>query len=143
MSEVEHDVQEGPRLSRRRLIELAAGAGAALAVAPAAAASLAAAPKPKRGGRLRIGLVGEGAQETLDPGLQVASIDGARAANLFDTLLRVQPGNALSHELAVAFEPNKTATEWTVRLRSGVAFHDGSPLTADDLIYTLRRTGAP
>src|SRR5262249_23615284 len=28
---------------------------------------------------------------------------------------------------------------WTVRLRDGVTFHDGKPLTADDVLFSLRR----
>ena len=34
---------------------------------------------------------------------------------------------------------NETATEWTFHVRQGVTFHDGSPLTADDVVYTFRR----
>lgn len=46
-------------------------------------------------------------------------------------------------QLAESFEPNDDATEWTVRLLDGVTWHDGKPLTADDVIYTLRRIGDP
>jgi peptide/nickel transport system substrate-binding protein len=42
-------------------------------------------------------------------------------------------------QLAESMEPNKTATEWVVKLKKGVVWHDGSPLTADDVIYTYRR----
>jgi peptide/nickel transport system substrate-binding protein len=45
--------------------------------------------------------------------------------------------------IAASFEPNSDATSWTVKLRSGVKWHDGKPLTADDVIYTLNRIGAP
>ena len=33
--------------------------------------------------------------------------------------------------LATSWEPNATRTEWTVKLRKGVNFHDGKPFTAD------------
>jgi peptide/nickel transport system substrate-binding protein len=36
-------------------------------------------------------------------------------------------------------EPNKDGTEWTIRVHSGVTFHDGRPLTSADLITTLHR----
>ncbi len=41
--------------------------------------------------------------------------------------------------LAESWEANATATEWTFKVRQGVKFHDGSPLTADDVVYTFRR----
>jgi peptide/nickel transport system substrate-binding protein len=41
--------------------------------------------------------------------------------------------------LAESWEVNPEATEWTFKVRQGVKFHDGSPLTADDVVYTFRR----
>ena len=45
--------------------------------------------------------------------------------------------------LAESFEPNSDGSVWTVRLRSGVHWHSGKPLTADDVIYTIKRIGYP
>jgi peptide/nickel transport system substrate-binding protein len=36
-------------------------------------------------------------------------------------------------------EPNKDGTAWTIRVHSGVTFHDGQPLTSADVIASLRR----
>lgn len=41
--------------------------------------------------------------------------------------------------LADSWESNAEGTVWTFRLRKGVTFHDGSPLTADDVVWTYRR----
>jgi peptide/nickel transport system substrate-binding protein len=41
--------------------------------------------------------------------------------------------------LAESWSSNDAATEWTFKLREGVKFHDGSPLTAEDVVYTFRR----
>ena len=40
--------------------------------------------------------------------------------------------------LADEVTPNAAATEWTVRLKSGITFHNGKDLTADDVIYTFQ-----
>ena len=45
-------------------------------------------------------------------------------------------------ELAESFEPNSDLTEWTIRLRPGVTFHNGKALTADDVMYTIRRVAS-
>jgi peptide/nickel transport system substrate-binding protein len=39
--------------------------------------------------------------------------------------------------------PNATATEWTLRLKPGITFHNGKALTADDVIYTFRTVMNP
>jgi len=98
---------------------------------------------PRSGGKLRVAMVGGGATETLDPNAAVPNIDSARASNLFDRLVHVLPDQTLSMDLAESMEPNADATQWTVKLRKGVVWHDGSPFTADDVMYTLNRMGAP
>ena len=45
--------------------------------------------------------------------------------------------------LAVSWEPNDEATVWTFKLREGVTWHDGEPLTAQDLKFTAELTSAP
>jgi peptide/nickel transport system substrate-binding protein len=98
--------------------------------------------KPRYGGRLRVAMVG-GSVTTLDPGLAVAEIESARATNLFDRLVNLHPDLSLEYDLAESMEPNANASVWTVRLRSGVEWHDGSPFTADDVLFSFRRMGAP
>jgi len=40
--------------------------------------------------------------------------------------------------LAESWSPNATADVWTFKIRQGVKFHDGSPMTADDVVYTYK-----
>ena len=40
--------------------------------------------------------------------------------------------------LAESWTPNSTADVWTFKIRQGVKFHDGSALTADDVVYTYK-----
>jgi peptide/nickel transport system substrate-binding protein len=40
--------------------------------------------------------------------------------------------------LATSWSPNSTADVWTFKIRQGVKFHDGTPLTADDVVYTYQ-----
>ena len=46
-----------------------------------------------------------------------------------------QPVVVLAEELT----PNPKATEWTLRIKQGITFHNGKPLTVDDVIYTFQQ----
>jgi peptide/nickel transport system substrate-binding protein len=139
------------RVSRRELLVGGVGLTASLVVAGSSGASLrrivgASGPAShvvRRGGRLRIGLEGEGQAETLNPMKVVADADFARAWNLFDNFVRPRLDGTAENALAESFEPNADASVWTIRLRHGVEWHDGKPLTADDAIYTLHYAAQP
>ena len=40
--------------------------------------------------------------------------------------------------LATSWTPNSKADVWTFKIRQGVKFHNGQPLTADDVVYTYQ-----
>jgi len=56
---------------------------------------------------------------------------------LADQQLTLQP------VLATGWTPNSAADEWTFKIRRGVTFHDGRPLTADDVVYTYKLQANP
>jgi peptide/nickel transport system substrate-binding protein len=45
--------------------------------------------------------------------------------------------------LATSWSPNSKADVWTFKIRQGVKFHNGAPLTADDVVYTYRLHTSP
>jgi peptide/nickel transport system substrate-binding protein len=45
--------------------------------------------------------------------------------------------------LATSWSPNKDGSVWTFKLRSGVKFHNGAPMTADDVLYTFQQLTDP
>src|SRR5262249_61028243 len=40
--------------------------------------------------------------------------------------------------LATSWKPTSSADVWTFKIRQGVKFHNGQPLTADDVVYTYK-----
>jgi peptide/nickel transport system substrate-binding protein len=44
----------------------------------------------------------------------------------------------LTPVLATSWTPNSTADVWTFKIRQGVKFHNGAPLTAADVVYTYK-----
>ena len=94
---------------------------------------------PKKGGTVRMASNLHGPDDQLDPPLFTSTIDYTRGRATYNSL--VQHSNELvpQPELAESFEPNSNASEWTFKIRKGVNFHDGSPLTADDVVYSMKR----
>src|SRR2546425_9069319 len=79
---------------------------------------------------------------TMDPGRSTQVLTVNYFYNLYDALtrwdnsLRLQPGLAISWK-------NVNETTWEFTLRQGVKFHDGAPLTAEDVKATLERNLQP
>jgi peptide/nickel transport system substrate-binding protein len=105
---------------------------------------------PKRGGNLNVGLSGSSGVDTLDPHAGLTFIDSARAQALYQPLLQMDAQAQIQMVLAEEITAT-TPSEWIIKLRPGVTFHDGKPLTAQDVIYSFQRiktgknkvTGAP
>ncbi|MEO8241087.1 MAG: ABC transporter substrate-binding protein [bacterium] len=62
---------------------------------------------------------------------------------LYDRLMRQGPDGSAVPALALSWQSNDTATEWTLKLRPGVKFHDGSDFDATDVKYSLERINDP
>jgi peptide/nickel transport system substrate-binding protein len=89
---------------------------------------------------LRAGIANGGPSDTLDPAMATSGADFFRSQNLFEALTRTTADIRNELLLAESIEPNEDGTEWTIRLRPGITFHDGKPLTIDDVIYSFNRT---
>jgi peptide/nickel transport system substrate-binding protein len=140
----ESSMTRGQLLKRATAAELALLAALGpVGVADAARALMRAhAATPKKGGTLRLGVIGNGTSETYNPAVYNSPIDFLHGISVFDPLVRLGPNFNFEPGLAVRWVPNKTATAWEIHLRPGVKWHDGKPFTADDVIYTLRTMGS-
>jgi peptide/nickel transport system substrate-binding protein len=142
MRRVETALRRGA--SRRDVLRMltAAGMSAAMAGSIVASAGTALAQTAKKGGRLRVAGSGTSTADTVDPAKQSFSTDYARG-NMFYNGLTVLDGK-LAPQLALAESiDNDKATVWTIKLRKDVTFHDGKPLTAADVVYSLTRHKDP
>jgi peptide/nickel transport system substrate-binding protein len=136
-----------PVLGRRQLLGGMAAVGATGLLAacggssgPAASATpSASAAGHRRGGALRVGLTGGSGTDTLDPHQGLTYLDTARAQSLYSPLAQLNTKAQLEYVLAESIAPHGSTKEWIIKLRPGITFHDGKPLTADDVIFTLRR----
>jgi peptide/nickel transport system substrate-binding protein len=64
--------------------------------------------------------------------------DNQVLSNVCESLLRLKPDWTLEPGLADSYT-HPTPTTWVYHIRDGVTFHDGSPLTADDVVASMSR----
>jgi peptide/nickel transport system substrate-binding protein len=95
--------------------------------------------QPKRGGTLQFALGSGGSADLINPLKPGVPPDYARIPQIFEPLAIWDKNLNPVPLLAESIEPNKDGSVWTVRLRKGITFHNGKPLTADDVIYTFQQ----
>jgi peptide/nickel transport system substrate-binding protein len=99
---------------------------------------------PKRGGNLRVAMVGGTAADSLDADDALNFPQVMRNFALYNGLVALdQDAKGISLDLAEEMTPSDDAMSWTIRLRPDVTFHDGKPLSAEDVIFTLQRIMDP
>lgn len=80
-----------------------------------------------------------GEPDQLDPHKTTAYFSFEVLENVFDTLVEPDENLQMQPALAESWETSPDQLTWKFRLRQGVTFHDGSPLTAQDVVYSYRR----
>jgi peptide/nickel transport system substrate-binding protein len=117
-----------PTTTRRALLAGAAPAAASLAcphAAPARAETV-----------LRWASIG--GAPSFDPHSAYTLPGIAQWWQVYEGLLDLDTSLRFTPQLAVAWRPLDPLT-WEIRLREGVRFHDGAPLTSEDVVFSLER----
>jgi len=83
---------------------------------------------------LRVGWAGS--PDTLNPGAAVLSESYAIFTLVFDTMYTLQLDGSFKLSLAESVNVSDDGLVYTYKIRDGVKFHDGEPLTAEDVAYT-------
>jgi peptide/nickel transport system substrate-binding protein len=117
---------------------LATGAGELLAGARSAFA----APAPKKGGKIRVAYDVGSTADTMDPAKGSAGSDYIRFFMFYSGLTQLDASLTPQMNLAEALDTSDAKT-WVIKLRKGVAFHDGKALTPADVVYSLMRHKNP
>lgn len=127
------------QLDRRAFLGRAAALGVTSAAATGLLSQAVLAQGPRQGGSLVMGLVGGESTNSRDPALAASQVPFAYGYCAGETLLRIDPMGNLVPKLAEEWTSSATAQTWRFKIRSGVEFHNGQPLTAEDVAQTLRR----
>ena len=77
---------------------------------------------------------------TLDPAEQVDYTQGLAAQNLYDEFVTVDPDSLEpTAHIADSWDTEDGGSTWVFTLRDDVTFTDGEILTAEDVVYSMRR----
>ncbi|MBI3674739.1 MAG: ABC transporter substrate-binding protein, partial [Rhizobiales bacterium] len=115
-------------------------AAAALAILAAAPVALAAAPK--QGGAATVTFNND--LTTLDPQVGYDWQNWSVIKSIFDGLMDYKPGTTeLVPDLAESYTVADDGLTYTFKLRDGVKFHNGRPMTSADVKYSFERAVNP
>ncbi|MGA8246531.1 MAG: ABC transporter substrate-binding protein [Nocardioides sp.] len=118
-----------------------AACGSGSAPAPSGGGSSTAAGTPKKGGNFRLGVTGGGSKDIMDGQNITTKPDQARLVSAFETLLEFDDDYQLQSTGLAESVTADNPKQYTIKLRDGITFQDGKPLTAEDVIYSLQRIG--
>lgn len=96
---------------------------------------------PIRGGSMTEGIIGT--PRFVNPVLALTRADQDVTALVYSGLLRIGTDGSLENDIAESIIVSDDGLTYNIQLRRDVLFHDGTPLTARDVIYTIRLTQDP
>lgn len=131
-------------VSRRDLIKGASIVAAGIGLAGAFPMTALAAPRaPKKGGSLKVGVVG-GSNDFIDAQYIIAIPDIVRLVAGWESFMtyadKFQPttDDALAEEVTA-----KNASTYVIRVKKGIEFHNGKTVTGDDVVFSFQRMVDP
>lgn len=124
------------RVSRRTFMQGAVAMGLTISAASTLAVRAEAAT-PTMGGHMRIGMGHGSTTDSLDPGTFENGWSTLTGMTFANNLAEVGPDGNTRPELAESYEASADAATWRFKLRSGVTFHNGKTMTAEDVIASI------
>ena len=84
---------------------------------------------------LRIGWAGS--PDTINPGTAVLSEAYTIFALVYDTIYEYQLDGTYTLDVAESADVSEDGLTWTFTIRDGIQFHDGEPMTAEDVAFSV------
>ncbi len=96
---------------------------------------------PTTGGHLTEGIVGT--PRFVNPILAVTRADRDLTSLIYDGLVKLGPEGILTPNIAESITVSDDGLTYNVLIRNNIHFHDGAPLTANDVVFTVGRIQEP
>ncbi len=99
-------------------------------------------PEPQSGGEITVSIVAEppGWDPTVSTSQEIARV---MYHNVYEGLVRIDRNGEIVPALAASWETSDDGLNWTFTLQENVTFHNGDPLTPDDVVAALERATNP
>lgn len=127
------------RISRREFLGRAAAVGVTAAAANTMLAEAVRAAGPQRGGTIRMGLQGGSTTDSLDPALATNQVALMVIRLWGEPLVELTDDGGIKGMVAESYEASDDASVWRFKIRNGITFSNGKPVTAEDAAKTLER----
>ena len=127
------------KMNRRSFLGRASALGLGATAAGTLLSSAAHAAGPMKGGTIKVGIQGGSATDALDPGLATNATANSVLRMWGQPLVELAADGGLDNVLAEEFSSTPDAKTWTFKIRQGISFSNGQPLTADDVLATIER----
>ncbi len=96
---------------------------------------------PKQGGSLTEGAIGS--PRFINPLLATSETDKDLVALVYSGLMRLDANGNLIPDLADNVEVSENGLQYTLHISADAKFHDNTPVTADDVIFTVNKAKDP
>lgn len=93
---------------------------------------------PKNGGTLKEGLLGT--PRFINPIIAISDTDRDIASLVYAGLIKIDSRGNQKNELAKSVDVSEDGLIYNVKIKDDAFFHDGKPVTADDVIFTIQKT---
>lgn len=92
---------------------------------------------PSKGGTLTEGMIGSA--RFLNPVLSMSEVDRDLSSIIYSGLLKFEANGQIVNDLAQEHTTSEDKTIHTFKIRDDAVFHDGTPITSDDIIFTVQK----
>ena len=96
---------------------------------------------PASGGSLTEGVVGN--PRFINPVLAISEADKNLTTLIYSGLVRITPDGSIENDVAESLDISDDGKTYTVSIHPEAKFHDGEPITAEDILFTVQKMVDP
>jgi peptide/nickel transport system substrate-binding protein len=96
---------------------------------------------PQKGGEIKEGLIG--VPRFINPVIAISETDRDLSTLIYSGLLKINSKGEAVNDLAESITISEDGLNYDIKIKDNAYFHDGKPVTVDDLLFTIGKTQDP